>query len=106
MDQPRRFCRGSHPGRHIMEEKSCVISGDGVGVRCDIFLRRQESELSRTAIQALMALGEVRVNGIPVKAHYKLRAQDRLAWRVPEKPTSDLIAEDIPFNILYEDNEV
>ncbi|MFH0876599.1 MAG: RluA family pseudouridine synthase [Candidatus Omnitrophota bacterium] len=89
-----------------MEEKRLVIAAQDAGTRVDVFLKRAESELSRTHIQDLLRQGLVLVNGKGIKAHYRLKANDELCWRVPPKEDSGLTAQDIPLDILFEDEDL
>jgi 23S rRNA pseudouridine1911/1915/1917 synthase len=73
------------------------------GTRLDQHLVGLFSELSRSAIQKLIEGGRVLVNGQVVKASYKVRHGDQLRVFPPE-PTHELpVPEDIPLDILYED---
>lgn len=73
------------------------------GLRLDQYLAVQIPECSRTAIRRSIDAGEVLVNGKPAKASYRLRSEDQVHIRLPE-PTHELpIPENIPLQILYED---
>lgn len=73
------------------------------GIRLDQWLAQNYSDFSRSSIQRSIEAGHVQVNGRPAKASYKLRNNDRLRIELPE-PTHALPApEDIPLDILYED---
>ncbi len=63
-------------------------------------------ELTRTQGQKLIAGGYVNVNGLPAKSGLKLTAGDRVTVTIPPPPPSDLVAEDIRLNIVYEDNDL
>jgi 23S rRNA pseudouridine1911/1915/1917 synthase len=73
------------------------------GLRLDQYLASMFSDLSRSAIQKVIDAGGVTVNGLPAKASYKVRFDDRIrVW--PPEPTHALpVPEDIPLSILYED---
>jgi 23S rRNA pseudouridine1911/1915/1917 synthase len=73
------------------------------GVRLDQYLALNFSDFSRSAIQRAIESGTVQVNRRPSKSSYKLRNLDHLRIELPE-PTHPLPApEDIPLDILYED---
>ena len=74
--------------------------------RLDLFLTDQFDELSRSYIQKLSKDGFVLVNNKPVKCGYSLRENDVVSVMIPEKIVPDILAEDIPLNILYEDEDV
>jgi 23S rRNA pseudouridine1911/1915/1917 synthase len=73
------------------------------GIRLDQYLVSQFSDLSRSTIQKAIESDAVLLNGKPTKASYKVRNHDQISIRLPE-PTHDLpVPEDIPLDILYED---
>ena len=76
------------------------------GSRVDKFLSEQLADLSRSHIQKLIKEGNVNVNGGPVKANYRLNEEDRLSIVEPEPIMPDIVAEDIPLDILYEDEDL
>jgi 23S rRNA pseudouridine1911/1915/1917 synthase len=73
------------------------------GERVDRYLAGRLSDLSRTAIQRLIAEGLVTVNGGPVAASLKLRTGDKVLVRVPAPQPIGLIAEPIALDTVYED---
>jgi 23S rRNA pseudouridine1911/1915/1917 synthase len=70
-----------------------------------VFLRRKWPELSRGAIQRLLAEGHIRVDGKMVKATHHPRAGERVALERPEASPSVAQAEDLPLDILFEDED-
>lgn len=79
---------------------------DRDGVRIDAFLAGAVSELSRSAAQQLLEKGQVSVNGIPVKKNYKTRMDDEISLELPQPEPVELVPEDIPLDICYEDSDV
>jgi len=76
------------------------------GERVDRFLAAH-SVLSRSAIQRLARDGRVRADGESVEPAYKVRAGQELTVDVPDAaPALSLAAEDIPVDVLYEDEDV
>lgn len=72
-------------------------------LRLDHYLTSQFTDLSRSLIQKAIEAGEVLLNGKPTKASAKVRNLDHIRIRLPE-PTHDIPQpEDIPLEILYED---
>jgi 23S rRNA pseudouridine1911/1915/1917 synthase len=73
------------------------------GTRLDQYLVSLFPDFSRSVIQKVIEAGGVHVNGNPAKASYKVRFGDRIrVW--PPPPTHELpVPEDIPLDILYED---
>ncbi|MCD7800814.1 MAG: RluA family pseudouridine synthase [Ruminococcus sp.] len=87
-----------------MNTKTFTINSEDVGNRIDRFLSNVESlELTRSAIQNLMDKGEVSVNGKVISKNYKLRLNDVITLNVPEPEILNVVAENIPLNIVYED---
>lgn len=78
------------------------LSGD----RIDKFLSEQCEELSRSFIQKLLKSGEVYVGAKPVKPSYKVSEGDMISFEVPEAVEPEILPEDIPLDILYEDHDV
>ncbi len=73
------------------------------GTRLDQYLAAMFSEYSRSVIQKAIEAHAVTVNGKSAKASYKVRYKDLVRIQLPE-PTHDLpVPEDIPLDVLYED---
>ena len=81
------------------------ITENQAGERIDRFLADSQ-DLTRSFLQKILKEGEVIVNGKSVKANYKLRKGDRSEFEIPEAVEPDIVAEDIPLSILYEDADV
>ena len=62
--------------------------------------------LSRSFIQKMIKEGRVSVNGCVVKSSYRVKAEDEVQFELPESVEPDIVAEDIPLDILYEDADV
>ncbi|MFU1792817.1 RluA family pseudouridine synthase [Paenibacillus azoreducens] len=65
-----------------------------------------EDEVSRSQVQLWIASGHVTVNGKAVKANYKLAEGDHLEVTVPEPSIVEIVPEDIPLDVAYEDRDV
>lgn len=76
------------------------------GIRIDKFLSDELPEMSRSYIQKLIKDDQVTVNGKIVKANYKLGANDFVVVCQPELKEPDILAENIPLHILYEDDDL
>ncbi len=74
--------------------------------RLDKFLAEQMSELSRSHIQKLIRDGNVTVNLRAVKSNYKVSIGDCVQIEVPEPEMLDILPENIPLDILYEDDDI
>lgn len=72
--------------------------------RVDVYLANVVEYASRSRIQHLISNGLVTVNGKVVKANSKVQAGDHIILKIPCHPRPDVVeAEDIPLDIVYED---
>ena len=76
------------------------------GQRVDRQLSELMPELSRSYIQKLLKEGMVLANGKPVKANYKLNGKEELTVTIPDAAEPDIEPENIPLDILYEDEDL
>jgi 23S rRNA pseudouridine1911/1915/1917 synthase len=74
------------------------------GWRVDHYLSRMFPNYSRGLFQRAIEQQHVLLNGLPVKAAKRVRINDRLSVRLPEVPDETLAPEDIPLDVLYEDD--
>jgi len=72
--------------------------------RLDKYLCGRFSHFSRTRLQKLIKEQGVNVNGRPAKPSYQLRAGDEIDLILPPRPIRELIPENIPLDVLYEDD--
>lgn len=89
-----------------MEELYFDILTKAEEERVDKYLALQMPERTRSFFQKLIKEGLVTVNGNVVKANHKLSAGDRLCVSVPEAKEPDILPEDIPLSVLYEDEDI
>lgn len=89
-----------------MEKKKCIAEVSDIDKRLDVFLKEKEEELSRTRIKELIKKGLVSVNGAVVKPHYCLKTGDSLQWEIPDNDETGLQAQEIPLNIIFEDEDI
>lgn len=84
-----------------------VVDAGQAPVRIDKFLAEKNPYQSRNRIQTAADNGCIFVNDAPVKSNYKVRPGDviRLMLDRPKHDTS-IVAEDIPLNIVYEDDDL
>lgn len=76
------------------------------GERIDKCINSSIKELSRSYIQKVIKDGNVFVNDVPVKASYKVQVDDRVRSVIPDSVEPDIPAQDIPLDILYEDQDI
>ena len=79
---------------------------DKPGVRLDKYVSEKCPELSRTYAQKLIADGYITVNNHVAKAGLKLNIGDKVNIIIPPTPPSPLSPEDIPLDIIYEDDDL
>jgi len=79
---------------------------DESGVRLDKYVGEKCPEISRTRAQRLIADGHITVNGHTAKASFKLDTGDRVNVGIPPTAPSLLSPENIPLDILYEDDDI
>ena len=74
--------------------------------RLDKYLTEQISDQSRSYIQKLLDDNFITVNGKSAKSNYKLRASDTITVEIPEAEELDIEPENIPLDIVYEDDDI
>jgi 23S rRNA pseudouridine1911/1915/1917 synthase len=90
-----------------MARVECWIVGENAErMRLDQYLAGQIPIQSRSQIQAWIRKGLVRVNGTATKTGYLLKPTDEISVQIPEPQPLKLEPEDIPLNILYEDDDL
>lgn len=82
------------------------FAADREGERLDVFLTRMQPELSRSHIQKLIAGGSAAVNRLVRRGSYRLKAGEQVELVVPEPENTEILPEDIPLDILYEDRDI
>ena len=76
------------------------------GIRIDKFLSDEFPEMSRSYIQKLIKEDQITVNGKRIKANFKVSETDVVVMNEPELKEPDILAENIPLDILYEDSDI
>ena len=89
-----------------LKEFNFIINEDGEGERIDKYLNLLMESLSRSYLQNLLKDGCVTVNEKVIKANYRLKSEDRIRLFIPPAVTPNIIPENIPLSVLYEDNDV
>ena len=83
-----------------------ILIADTPGERLDAFVARCADGLTRSAAQKLIEEGHVTRNGKPAKKNDKLNPGDEISVTVPEPKEVDIVAKEIPLDIVYEDEDV
>lgn len=89
-----------------MEIKYFNITIDNKDQRIDKFLAENLEDFSRTQVQQLIKDKNVLVNDLEVKANYLLEEEDIIKVTIPDPVTIDIVPENIPLDIYYEDEDV
>ncbi len=76
------------------------------GQRLDIFLAAAVPELTRSAAQRLLEQGNVTLDGAPLKKNARTEAGAEYELSLPELRETELVAQDIPLDVVYEDADV
>jgi 23S rRNA pseudouridine1911/1915/1917 synthase len=74
--------------------------------RLDKVLAEKLTDYSRSQVQQWLKEDAVTLDNQPVKANYKVKAGNHFTITIPEPVTLDLVAEDIPLDIVYQDEDV
>jgi len=95
-------------GDDLVELVTLKVDKGQAPVRIDKFLHVHiGNNVSRTKIQNAAEAGSIQVNGKPVKSSYKIRPDDDILLIMPKHAENyDLVPENIPIDIVYEDDDV
>ena len=83
-----------------------IVDEEKTNIRIDKAIGLIEDTLSRVAIQRLLDEGNILVNGKTTKASYKTKIGDEITIQKETPKKVDIIAQDIPIEILYEDEDI
>ena len=87
-------------------ENSWTIEKEDDNIRIDKFISDRMEDISRSYIQKLIKDDLVTVDLKPVKANYKVRQGERVEVALPEAVSPDIEPQNIPLDIVYEDEDV
>lgn len=90
---------------YISNEK-LHISEQEINMRLDKFLKNKFPDMSRSHIQKQIKDGYILVNGDSKKSNYKISVSDIIIVRTPKPKKTITEPEDIPLDIIYEDNDI
>ena len=82
------------------------IIADVNNERLDSYISKSNLDLSRSMVQKLIKENRVFVNGKNEKESYKIKVNDNITIQIEDPKSSKLEAQDIPLNIIYEDNDI
>ncbi|SHH44680.1 23S rRNA pseudouridine1911/1915/1917 synthase [Clostridium collagenovorans DSM 3089] len=89
-----------------MNKIEFIVEHENSGTRIDSFLSDKVEDKSRSYFQGLIEEGNVLVNDNVKKSNYKLKENDKIEVMFPEATELEVIAQDIPLDIIYEDSDV
>ncbi len=111
MTKPKKYVH-QNPSAKLLNEassgektNSLIVDVGQTPTRLDIFLAFRTG-MSRSRVKAWIDLANVIVNNQPARASYLVRPNDSIFWVPFLPPAPELIAENIPLDILYEDDEI
>ena len=102
-DENRRLIKEYEESGFFEHHRLRVDPGQRL-MRLDVYLSTHIKNTSRTRIKNACSLGYIKVNGVSAKASYKIKPYDEISIVLPYPPAPELIPEDIPLDIVYEDN--
>lgn len=89
-----------------MEKKDYIITEEFAGVRLDKAISIKDNSISRASVQRMIDEELVLVNGKKTKASYKISVGDTVTIIKEELKEVEIKAEDIPLDVIYEDNDI
>ena len=88
-----------------MDRVEFIVNSENAGIRIDKLIAEQH-DLTRSAIQKLIENDNILVNDKSIAKNYKLRIGDKINIEIPEPVELDVIPQNIPIEIVYEDEEL
>lgn len=89
-----------------MDDNPICIQAEESGERIDALLARNLDGYSRSGIQRLLESGFVRKDDRPLKKNYRTVSGDEYTVFLPEPELTELTAQDIPLDVVYEDDDL
>ena len=83
-----------------------VVSDEQAGKRLDVLLAEQFMQFSRVHLRRVIDAGGVTVDGHQAKVAYRLKAGQKIHFLVPDMPRTGPLPENIPLDIIYEDEHL
>ena len=91
----------------MVANQEIVVEGHEEGKRLDVYLAKVFSErFSRSQIKKLIEQGAIRVGGREASPHYRVKNGEKVEVEWGERPDDETRAEDIPLEILFEDEDI
>ncbi|HKM01680.1 MAG TPA: RluA family pseudouridine synthase, partial [Sedimentibacter sp.] len=90
----------------IGDEKEIILVSDEENQRIDVFISQKLNDISRNSVQKLIIDKNITVNEKEIKANYKVKIKDKIKIIIPPPEMLDVEAENIPLDIVYEDDDL
>ena len=87
-------------------KKQFNVTEQNINQRLDMYIASLDLDFSRSMAQKLIENGQVLVNGKLPKASYKTKLGDKIEIELLEPKETNLEAQDIPLDIIYEDDDI
>ena len=89
-----------------MQELILLPEEESIGERADKYLAVQLPQYSRSFFQKLSKDDQIQIQNTPIKASYRITGEEEIALTIPDAQKPDIVPENIPLDILYEDDYV
>lgn len=83
-----------------------IVEKEDTSKRLDVYLSEKNADITRSYIKNLIDEGKILVNSKKVKSGYKIKFNDSIDVEIVEKQAENIVPEDIPLNIVYEDDDI
>lgn len=90
----------------MYKQELLIVNEELEGERLDAFVAEHLEYLSRTMVKILLDDGKITVNGDIKKASYHLKEGEEITVIIPEPKQVEILAQDIPLNIIYQDKDL
>lgn len=87
------------------EVREIFVEADAGG-RLDAYIAEKMPDLSRSMVQKLIGKSYVLINGVVERASYKVQPGDSIRVTIPPPEPTEIAAEEIPLDIVYEDEQI
>ena len=89
-----------------MKTTNIIVENENVGKRIDSLIPILDKDLTRNTVQRLIEEENIKVNGEKVKTSYKVKLNDEIEITIPDVKETELKAQEIPLDIIYEDSDI
>lgn len=90
----------------MSEILTLICTAEDSGKRIDKYISENIAELTRSAVQGIIAKNGITADGKAVSKNYKIKGTETIEVEIPEAEPMDAVPEDIPIEIVYEDDDL